>query len=141
MASEEDKQILWLVWGAMAFSMVIYMVVPVGIGAPVDHELVEIAKGTPPKIALILGVASLALVPALVSMRRRLFFSVVGEEFERGTPEASQAYLRMSMTTWIFCEVVGVFGFAVYFLTYQWASALPFAVFGLALLLVFRPRA
>ncbi|MGM0558630.1 MAG: hypothetical protein ACQEVA_19750 [Myxococcota bacterium] len=137
--TEYDATILWLVWGALLFSMLIYVIVPVAIPPPPGHEPIEIAAGNPPKIAVILGIAAVVLIPLLYRMRDRMFYEPLGEECYPGTSEARAAYFTMSMTTWVMCEVVGVFGFAVYFLTYELLFSVPFAVLGMLLLLLFRP--
>lgn len=137
--TENDPMILWLVWGALLFSMLIYVFVPVSIPPPPEHVPIEIARGNPPKIAIILGIGSLILVPALYRTRDRMFFSPLGDECHPGTSEARAAYFKMSLTTWIMCEVVGVFGFVVYFMTYDLVFSVPFAVLGMLLLLMFRP--
>jgi hypothetical protein len=137
--NDSDPMVLCLVWGALLFSMLIYVFVPVSIPPPPEHVPIEVAQGNPPKIAVILGIASLILIPTLYRMRDRMFFSPLGEECYPGTVEARAAYFKMSMTTWVMCEVVGVFGFAVYFLTYELVFSVPFAVLGILLLLMFRP--
>ncbi len=134
-----DPTILWLVWGALLFSMLIYVFVPVAIPPPPGHQPIEIAEGNPPKIAVILGIASLVLIPMLYRARDRMFFAPLGDECYPGSTEARAAYFKMSMTTWVMCEVVGVFGFAIYFLTYEVIFAVPFAVLGMVMLLMFRP--
>jgi hypothetical protein len=136
---EFDATILWLVWSALLFSMLIYIFVPVAIPPPPEHQPIEIAQGNPPKIAVILGIASLVLVPLLYRTRDRMFYEPLGEECYPGSAEARAAYFKMSMTTWVMCEVVGVFGFAVYFLTYELLVSVPFTVLGILLLLLFRP--
>ena len=136
---EHHGTILWLVWGTMLFSMVIYTLVPSMIPPPPDHQPMEIARGNPPKIALVLGIASLVLVPMLFSLRSRMFFEPLGEEYQPGTDEAHDAYFTMSLTSWALCEAVGVFGFAVYLLTYTLIWSIPFVILGILLLLIFRP--
>ena len=131
--------ILWLVWGTMLFSMVIYSLVPAMIPPPSDHEPMELARGNPPKIAMILGVASLILVPMLFSLRSRMFFDPLGEEFQPGSQGAHKAYFTMSLTSWTLCEAVGIFGFATYLLTYTLEWSIPFVILGILLLLIFRP--
>ena len=111
---ELDDTVLWLVWGALLFSMLIYVVVPVALPPPAEFEPIELAEGNPPKIAVILGGASLILVPLLFRMRDQMFFSPLGDECYPGSPEARGAYFKMSLTSWVMCEVVGVFGFAIY---------------------------
>lgn len=134
-----DPTVLWLVWGALLFSMLIYIFVPVAIPAPPDHQPIELAEGNPPKIAIILGIASLILIPMLYRLRKRMFYAPLGEDCHPGTTEARAAYFTMSLTSWVMCEVIGVFGFAVYFLTYRLYVSVPFAVLGILLLLMFRP--
>ena len=138
--TESYSMILWLVWGALLFSMLIYMMVPAMIPPPPDHQPMELAEGNPPKLAIILGVASIVLIPMLFSLRKRMFFEPVGEKCAPGSTEAHAAYFTMSLTTWVLCELVGVFGFAVYFLSYSLVWSVPFAVMGMILLLIFRPE-
>lgn len=132
--------ILWLVWGSILFSLVIFATMPFAIPAPEGHEPIELAAGHPPKILVILALATVALIPLLIRTRNRMFFDPVGERCQPGTPEAMSAYFTMALTTWIMCELVGIFGFAMYFLTYEAAFSLPFIILAAILTVSFRPR-
>ena len=131
--------ILWLVWGALVLSLFIYGATFLVIPAPADFHPPEIAAGTPPKLVVILSVASVVLIPLLFRVRKKMFFEPLGQECYPGSPEARSAYFTMSLTSWIMCEIVGIFGFAVYFLTYEVAYSIPFVVLGLVLMLMFWP--
>ncbi len=139
-----DKQglalILWLVWGSILFSLVIFATMPFVIPAPEGYQPPEIAAGSPPKIVVILALAAALLIPLLIRTRRRMFFEPIGERCQPGSPEAMSAYFTMSLTTWIMCEVVGIFGFAIYFLTYEAVFSLPFIILAAILTASFRPR-
>jgi hypothetical protein len=132
--------ILWLVWGSILFSLAIFATMPFVIPAPQGYQPPEIAAGNPPKILAILALATAVLIPLLTRTRKRMFFEPVGERCRPGTPEARGAYFTMSLTTWVMCEVVGIFGFALYFLTYRAAFALPFIILAAILTVSFRPR-
>lgn len=134
------KMILWLVYLSLFFSLFIYALVILVIPAPDDFVPPEIARGNPPKVLIILALAAMALVPVLKSLRERMFFGPLGEECYPGSAEARSAYFTMSLTTWIMCEIVGVFGFAVHFLTYEPWLAMPFVIFAAALMGIYRPQ-
>ncbi len=134
------KMILWLVWLSLFFSLFIYVLVILVIPPPQEFVPPEIARGNPPKILIILGFAALALVPILRGMRERMFFGPLGEKCHPGSEEAKSAYFTMSLTTWILCELLGVFGFVIHFLTYEPLFAMPFVVLAAVLLALYRPQ-
>jgi hypothetical protein len=131
---------LWLVWLSLSFSLFIYLAVILAIPAPPDFVPSEIARGNPPKILVILAMAAVALVPILLNIRKKMFFEPLGDKCYPGSAEARSAYFTMSLTSWIFCELVGVFGFVVHFLTYEPLIALPFVALAAVLMAVFRPK-
>lgn len=132
--------ILWLVWGALLFSVFIYALSSLVIPAPEGFEPLDMAAGTPPMIVVILGLGSVALVPILNNVRQRMFFGLLGDDLEPGAEEAHRAYFTMALTTWVMCELVGIFGYVVYFLTYEPLYALPFIALAGLMLLVYRPQ-
>ena len=134
------KMILWLVYLSLFFSLAVFALVIFVIPPPEQFVPPEIARGNPPKILIILALATFALVPVLRSLRNSMYFEPLGEEWQEGSAEASNAYFEMSLTTWILCEVVGVFGFAVHFLTYEPWLALPFVAVAAVMMAVYRPR-
>lgn len=147
MAKQHDEQdqaslkmILWLVYLSLFFSLFIYALVIWVIPAPEEFVPLEIARGNPPKIFIILVLASMALLPILKNLRERMFFGPLGEACYPGSAEARSAYFAMSLTTWIACEVVGVFGFAIHFLTYEPWLATPFVILAAALMGWYRPQ-
>lgn len=133
------RMILWLVWISLTFSLLIYAVVPILIPPPPEFTPPEIATGTPPKILVILGLASVVLIPMLFSIRKKMFYDPIGDKCSPGTTEARSAYFTMALTSWIMVELVGVFGFIIYFLTYQLVFAIPFVVLAMILMLIFWP--
>lgn len=134
------KMILWLVYLSLFFSLFIYALVILVIPPPEEFVPPEIARGNPPKILVILGFASLALVPILQNLRKRMFFEPLGDECYPGSTEARSAYFTMSLTTWILCELIGVFGFVVHFLAYEPFMAMPFVVLAAVLMGWYRPQ-
>jgi hypothetical protein len=131
---------LWLVWLSLLFSLFIYVAVILVIPAPEKFVPPEIASGRPPKILVILGMAAITLVPILLNIRKRMFFEPLGEKCHPGSEEARSSYFTMSLTSWILCELIGVFGFVIHFLTYQPVLALPFVVLAGVLMVAFRPK-
>jgi hypothetical protein len=122
------------------FSLVLYGLTPFLIPPPPDHVPPDIAAGQIPVLVVILAVAAIALIPILLGVRKRMFFEPIGQRCQPASAEAKSAYFTMSLTSWIMCEVVGIFGFAIYFLTYELAYALPFVGLAAVLMLLFPPR-
>ena len=132
--------ILWLVWGSLLFSLVVFALTAALIPPPENYAPPEIAQGHPPKILIILVLATASLIPLLLKTRERMFFEPLGDKCFPGSPEARSAYFTMSLTTWVMCEIVGIFGFVLHFLTYEPLMALPFVAVAVVLMVVFRPK-
>lgn len=130
---------LWLVWGALLFSLFILASVSLLIPPPPEFEPAPLAAGSLPPILIILGGATIALIPLLRDTRQKMFF----EQAERGFEDkdtAASAFFNMSLTTWVFCELIGVFGLVMTYMTYKLAFSLPFVGVAGVLFALFRPN-
>lgn len=133
-----NKMILWLVWASLFFSLLIIALVSLLIPAPPNFVPSAIASGIFPPILVIFILATLALIPVLQNSRKKMFFDSASS-FET-KEKADNAYFTMAMTTWVFCELVGVFGLIMAYLTFEILFSLPFVLVGAVLLAVYRPQ-
>jgi hypothetical protein len=114
--------------------------VAVLIPAPPNYVPPEIASGALPPLLIILGVATLALIPILLNTRKKMFFDAKRDSAYANDEEAQSAYFTMALTSWVFGELIGVFGLVMAYLTFDMLMSLPFVLVAAILLVAFRPR-
>ncbi|AWV89931.1 hypothetical protein [Bradymonas sediminis] len=130
--------VLWLVWASMLFSLMVMASVPLIIPPPPGFVPFSIAAGTVPPIVVILAVASAMLIAVLRNARKKRYFDQAASY--ASAEEKDNAYFTMALTTWVICELVGVFGLVIGYLTFEALLALPFLLVAATLLGIYRPK-
>lgn len=138
--ASHDALVLWLVWSSLMFSQFIFASVPVLIPAPPDYQAPALATGSPAAITLILGVVALIVLGALRMGRNKMYFDAARTSGFATREAARDAYFSMAMTSWVFCELIGIFGLMIAYLTYDSAQSLPFMGLAALAFVIFRPR-
>lgn len=140
-ADTPDSLVLWLVWCSLVFSQVIFASVPVLIPAPPDYQAPAIAVGSAAPITVLLGALALVVLAALRMGRKKMYFDAAHTSGFDTDEAARDAYFSMAMTSWVFCELIGIFGLVIAYLTYDSAQSLPFMGLAVLAFVLFRPRA
>jgi hypothetical protein len=108
----QRKLTLWILWGAMLMSLVVYGVMPlllVGTEFPGDETAATLA---PILVVLGLGLAVASFVLRRLLLDRPLAAGTLDPE----TPEGAQQIQVAFVVAWVLSEAVGIFGFVLWFL-------------------------
>ena len=139
MPSDSNQQpspkLLWIVWGAMLFSLVIYGVVlrfiePTGEMDPSQLQMMLMA----------FSVVSATEIGVIFFLRNLLFFGRIEDGEFDDRDEVAQGYFTTSVITWALCEAIGIYGLVLSMLTGDITYFLAFGLVGGALMLYFRPQ-
>lgn len=131
--------LLWLIWGAMLFSIVIYSVVLTMVTGNPD------AIAPDPDIAVQLSYILAGLGFGLVAMtfiaRQVMLHKPLADGKFDSLTKLRGAYLTVSIISWALAEAIALFGFVLSFLSHNLDYYMAFAPAGILMLLLTRPQA
>ncbi len=130
--------IVWIVWGAMLMTLVIYLVV-LYVVVGMDSTPQPAARSID-TLRLAFGAIGLTTVGAVFWLRRITFFT----PFRNGTIDTADAlsakYFSTCILSWAMSEAVAIDGFVLTMLSHQLMYYAIFAAPSVILYLLFRPR-
>lgn len=133
-AREVQPFTLWIIWGGLLVSMLIYgAIVPMlDTGAQMDVETFQ-------TYAIVLSLVAASEVPIIWALRRMTFVNRLTRGDFSDEQAVSQAYFTTSVITWALCESIVIYGFILAFFSNDVLYYVPFASVGIIMMIVFRP--
>jgi len=135
---DQRKLTLWILWGSMLMSLVVYGVMPILLTEPLEGFGAETATTLAPILVMLgLGLAVASFVLRKLLLDRPLAAGTLDPD----TPEGAQRIQTGFIVAWVLSEAVGIFGLVLWFLGRDTSLLYGFLAAGAVLLALHAPLA
>jgi len=128
------RTVWWIIWGALAVSQVIYVVVP-GLVSPEPRD-----NASDPIFPIVLGVVAAAQAGGLwMWFQIGAVRKIRDGRLDPDTPSGLASLFTTLILAWVLAESIGIYGFLLHFLGAPSGAWAPFSVLAGLMLFLCRP--